>query len=220
MPLREAEEMASVGRFASSLEKVTSDAPWKPYALALAAVFTALLVREVLAAILGINLFAVFFLPAVMVTGLACGIVPGIFAAVLATFVPLIHVVADTSLYFPSQPNMLMNLAVIGVINIGLAIVGASHRTYRKRVELAMRELNHRTKNLLAVIAGVANNIARYTSDVDSFKQSLGDRLQAISRSTICWPKTSGKTCLFFPPSIWPSPPFPATIGSRLQVPS
>ena len=74
-----------------------------------------------------------------------------------------------------------MNLAVIGVINIGLAIVGASHRTYRKRVELAMRELNHRTKNLLAVIAGVANNIARYTSDVDSFKQSLGDRLQAIS---------------------------------------
>jgi hypothetical protein len=69
MPLREAEEMASVGRFGSSLEKVTSDAPWKPYALALAAVFTALLVREVLAAILGINLFAVFFLPAVMVTG-------------------------------------------------------------------------------------------------------------------------------------------------------
>ena len=102
----EAEEMAPVARFASSLEKVTSDAPWKPYALALAAVFTALLVREVLAAILGINLFAVFFLPAVMVTGLACGLAPGIFAAVLATFVPLIHVVADAGAKPPDEKSL------------------------------------------------------------------------------------------------------------------
>ena len=33
--------MASVARFASSLEKMTSDQAWKPYGLAVAAVFAA-----------------------------------------------------------------------------------------------------------------------------------------------------------------------------------
>ena len=173
--------MASVARFASSLEKMTSDQAWKPYGLAVAAVFAGLLVREVLTALLGINLFAVFFLPAVVVTGLACGLGPGIFAAFLATFVPLIHFVGDAGQYFPSHANMVMNLGAIAILNIGLAIVAASHRTYRKHVELAMRELNHRTKNLLTVITSVANHTARYTDDIDSFKTVFTDRLRAMT---------------------------------------
>ena len=172
--------MVSVARFASSLEKMASDRPWKPYALAMASVFTALLAREVLVAKIGINLFAVLFLPAVVVTGLACGLIPGLFAAVLATFVPLIHLVGDSRLYFPSNANMMMNLIVILALNIGLAIVAASHRTYRKRVELAMGELNHRTKNLMTVVASVANRIAQSSADMESFKVAFNDRLRAM----------------------------------------
>jgi two-component sensor histidine kinase len=172
--------MAPVARFASSLENFVTDQPWKPYVLAVVAVFVALVLREALTVTLGINLFAVFFLPAVMVTGLACALVPGIFAAVLATFAPLIHVVGDTRSYFPSHANMVANLTVIGIINIGLAIVAASHRSYRKRVELAMRELNHRTKNLLSVIISIAHRIAKSSSDIGAFENTFTDRLRAM----------------------------------------
>jgi hypothetical protein len=75
--------MTSVARFASSLEKLTGESPWKPYAFAVAAVISALLLRELLVFTTGMNLVAALFLPAVMVTGLACGLLPGLFAAAL-----------------------------------------------------------------------------------------------------------------------------------------
>jgi len=173
--------MAPVARFASLLEKLVTDQPWKPYLLAVVAVLFALLVREALAVTLGVNLFAVFFLPAVVVTALACGLLPGLFAAVLATFVPLIHVADGIGSYFPyHHSNLMITLAVIGIINIGLAIVSANHRTHRKHVELAMRELNHRTKNLLSVIISVANRIAQSSNDLNTFKEAFTDRLRAM----------------------------------------
>ena len=172
--------MAPLARFASSLEKFVTDQPWKRYVLAVVAVVIALLLREILTVTLGISLFAVLFLPAVVVTGLACGLMPGIFAAVLATFVPLLHVVGDDRSYFPPHANMLMNLTVIGLINIGLAIVAASHRSYRKRVELAMRELNHRTKNLISVIISIAHRIARSSNNIETFEGAFTERLRAL----------------------------------------
>jgi two-component sensor histidine kinase len=173
--------MASIARFAASLEKVTGGKPWQPYALAFISVFIALLLREVLVVVLGINLFAILFLPAVIITGLACGLLPGIFAAVLATFVPFIHLVANSNQFFPSSANMLMNTAVIGGLNLFLALVAASHWEHRKQIELTMSELNHRTKNLLSVISSIAHHIARGTNDIDSFREALDKRLRSMA---------------------------------------
>ena len=51
------------------------------------------------------------------------------------------------------------------------------------RLRLVMRELSHRTKNLLAVIVSMVRQTARNSSDIDSFQQRLSQRLQALSAS-------------------------------------
>jgi two-component sensor histidine kinase len=46
-----------------------------------------------------------------------------------------------------------------------------------------MRELTHRSKNLLAVIQAMARQTARHAGTVDRFLQRFGERLQALARS-------------------------------------
>ncbi len=59
--------------------------------------------------------------------------------------------------------------------------------TERKRVErhlrVVMRELSHRTKNLLAVIIAMVRQTSRTSSDVDVLQKHLIDRLQSLSAS-------------------------------------
>lgn len=59
--------------------------------------------------------------------------------------------------------------------------------TERKRVEkhlrMVMRELSHRTKNLLAVIVAMVRQTARSTSDVAVLQSQLIQRLQSLSAS-------------------------------------
>jgi two-component sensor histidine kinase len=172
--------MTSVARFASSLEKLTGESPWKPYAFAVAAIISALLLRELLVFTTGMNLVAALFLPAVMVTGLACGLLPGLFAAALATFVSFIHLAGGNDVYFPSSPSI-ANAAVMTGLNVFLAVIAASHRGHRKRIELAMREVSHRTKNLLSVIISITSKIARSTNDISVFREELTSRLHSIA---------------------------------------
>ena len=73
----------------------------------------------------------------------------------------------------------------------GGAIVGltcaAVDVTERKEGEahlrLLMRELTHRSKNLLAVIQAMARQTARYSESIDGFLERFGARLQALARS-------------------------------------
>ena len=51
------------------------------------------------------------------------------------------------------------------------------------RLRLVMRELSHRTKNLLAVIVSMVRQTARTSSDIDSFQLRLSQRLQALAAS-------------------------------------
>jgi two-component sensor histidine kinase len=69
---------------------------------------------------------------------------------------------------------------------VGL-VCAAVDNTARKEGEvhlrLLMRELTHRSKNLLAVIQAMARQTARHTGSVDAFMQQFGARLQAIAAS-------------------------------------
>src|SRR5437667_2748573 len=69
---------------------------------------------------------------------------------------------------------------------VGLTCV-AVDVTERKEGEahlrLLMRELTHRSKNLLAVIQAMARQTARHTGSVDAFMQQFGARLQALAAS-------------------------------------
>jgi PAS domain S-box-containing protein len=50
-------------------------------------------------------------------------------------------------------------------------------------LRLVMRELSHRSKNLLAVIQAMARQTARSSSDLDEFEKNYSQRLQALSAS-------------------------------------
>src|SRR5690606_9359544 len=46
-----------------------------------------------------------------------------------------------------------------------------------------MRELSHRSKNLLAVIQAIARQTSRSTNSVEDFNARLGERLASLGRS-------------------------------------
>jgi PAS domain S-box-containing protein len=50
-------------------------------------------------------------------------------------------------------------------------------------LRLLMRELTHRSKNLLAVIQGLARQTARHVTSIDHFIEQFGARLQALATS-------------------------------------
>lgn len=56
-------------------------------------------------------------------------------------------------------------------------------KTSEGHLRLLMRELTHRSKNLLAVIQSMARQTARNAGTIDDFLDAFGDRLQAIATS-------------------------------------
>lgn len=52
-----------------------------------------------------------------------------------------------------------------------------------EHLRLLMRELTHRSKNLLAVIQALARQTSRHAGSLDNFLEEFGARLQALSRS-------------------------------------
>jgi PAS domain S-box-containing protein len=59
----------------------------------------------------------------------------------------------------------------------------SERKTREKQIEFLIRELSHRSKNLLAVIQAVAAQIALHSNNFDEFRARFAQRLQAISQS-------------------------------------
>jgi PAS domain S-box-containing protein len=70
------------------------------------------------------------------------------------------------------------------VVGITCAAVDITERKdYEEHLRLVMRELTHRSKNLLALVQALARQTARYTRSIDGFIDHFGARLQALARS-------------------------------------
>lgn len=65
---------------------------------------------------------------------------------------------------------------------ITLADISA-RKSFEQRLQLALHELTHRAKNLLAVIQSIATQTARRHDDVGSFLQAFTQRIQGLSTS-------------------------------------
>jgi PAS domain S-box-containing protein len=56
-------------------------------------------------------------------------------------------------------------------------------RQAEQRMQFVMRELTHRSKNLLAVIQAIARQAAASTPNIDAFHREFGERLRGLARS-------------------------------------
>ncbi len=71
--------------------------------------------------------------------------------------------------------------AIVGLV--GTAVDITKRKEDEAHLRLLMRELTHRSKNLLAVIQAMARQTARHSSSVDSFVTQFNARLQALATS-------------------------------------
>jgi PAS domain S-box-containing protein len=65
---------------------------------------------------------------------------------------------------------------------IGVAVDVTERKLYEENIRLLMREVNHRSKNLLAVVQAVASQSARVT-DPAMFSRRFAERLQGLAAS-------------------------------------
>jgi two-component sensor histidine kinase len=70
---------------------------------------------------------------------------------------------------------------IVGLI--GAAVDNTARKEGEVHLRLLMRELTHRSKNLLAVIQAMARQTARHTGSIDAFMEQFGARLQALAAS-------------------------------------
>jgi PAS domain S-box-containing protein len=70
------------------------------------------------------------------------------------------------------------------LLGISSIIRDISERKAReKHIEFLMRELSHRSKNLLAVVQAIAGQTARYSTGMDEFLTGFSQRLHAMARA-------------------------------------
>jgi len=71
-----------------------------------------------------------------------------------------------------------------GIVGLTCAAIDVTERKESEaHLRLLMRELTHRSKNLLAVIQGMARQTARHAGSVEGFLNQFGNRLQALAAS-------------------------------------
>jgi signal transduction histidine kinase len=123
----------------------------------------------------------------VLIAALLGGLPVGLFAAALSA-VCLWFFVLPHGL-FPISYLAVGNLAVFTASFILVAILAAQYRVLRlksdadrQHIAFMMDELRHRVKNILAVIQGMSRQIAKRSSDLESYQEAFTKRLMALAR--------------------------------------
>ena len=70
---------------------------------------------------------------------------------------------------------------VVGISSIVRDI--GERKAREKHIEFLMRELSHRSKNLLAVVQAIAGQTARYSNSMNEFQTRFSERLHAMARA-------------------------------------
>ena len=68
---------------------------------------------------------------------------------------------------------------VIGIVGVSTDVTDREKRA--QHMEFVMRELSHRSKNLLTVIQSIARQTAKQSTDFESFQKAFDSRLQSLA---------------------------------------
>ena len=162
------------------------------YTLAVASVAVATALRLALDPYLVGAQFVTFF-PAVVITTVISGLGAGFLCAVLSTAAADFFVLAPRFTFYINDPAAVVDLLLFSplafscVFLIGRMRLAFEHeqagraleRKKREEREFHIRELNHRTKNLLSVVDAVAHQTA--TRNPEDFIKHFSERIEALS---------------------------------------
>ncbi|MDQ0302374.1 sensor histidine kinase [Ancylobacter polymorphus] len=90
---------------------------------------------------------------------------------------------AGRKYWYDIHIDPLRDLAGTTVGLTGAAVDVTERKENEQHLRLLMRELTHRSKNLLAVIQAMARQTARHAGSIDNFVEIFSARLQALSKS-------------------------------------
>ena len=90
---------------------------------------------------------------------------------------------AGRKCWYDIHIDPLRDLAGTTVGLTGAAVDVTDRKENEQHLRLLMRELTHRSKNLLAVIQAMARQTARHAVSIDGFVEIFSARLQALSKS-------------------------------------
>ena len=90
---------------------------------------------------------------------------------------------AGTPIWYDVHVEPLRDITGSTVGLTGAAVDITERKENERHLRLLMRELTHRSKNLLAVIQAMARQTARHSTTIDHFVEQFSARLQALSRS-------------------------------------
>jgi two-component sensor histidine kinase len=111
-----------------------------------------------------------------------------VLAALLLSAFAVLGTIAGNGPFAQSTQNdsfllLLAFMISVSVPSLALSADVAVRKRNETHVMFIMRELSHRSKNLLAVVQGVANQIGRRTDNFESFRSAFATRLQAIAQT-------------------------------------
>jgi len=133
-------------------------------------------------------LFIAYF-PAVLIASLLCGTGPGILAAVICGLASWYIFTPPRLSWHMHSTNQLRALVLYFLVApLGAAAVGALRNALKKlrdaerRQQLLIAELQHRSRNLLAVVSSTAQQTLRSSSTLEAFGRRFRGRLAALGR--------------------------------------
>jgi len=85
----------------------------------------------------------------------------------------------DVSAHIAPMHDEAGNLVGISSINRDIA----DRKARERHIEFLMRELAHRSKNLLAVVQAIAGQTVRYSAGLEEFQQRFSQRISAMART-------------------------------------
>lgn len=123
----------------------------------------------------------------------------------LKTKVLLTGETAETLIEIPAEPEpyafrMMLERVDIGTGQAVLSIISniSESRSRERVLKTLLRELSHRSKNLLAIIQGIATQTARQARSLDVFLIKFRGRIQSLSNSQDLVTDSSWRGAFFF----------------------
>jgi two-component sensor histidine kinase len=181
-------------RLLQAYNRAAEHDPWKGYMLAAACVAGATAVRVVVGAFQPDATPYAPFYAAILFAAVLAGPGPGALALIVSIVVTWFFFTDPRETFAIAQTVSMVNLVMFAGVGLLILLTGATLQAalkgYRRALEAAdaaeerkselTRELEHRVRNILQTVAGLARQSARSAETLDDFSASFEARLQAL----------------------------------------